>query len=43
MYNFLLNLWVFGRLTDTQLNNAVAKGYVTQVEADQIAATPKGV
>lgn len=32
-----------GRLTETQVQNAVTKGYITQTEANTIQATPKAV
>ncbi len=41
MYNFLLNMWVMKRITETQVQNAVNKGYVTQEEANMILATPQ--
>lgn len=40
-YNFLYNMWIMGKLTETQVQNAVTKGYITQDEANQIIATPK--
>lgn len=41
MYQFILNMWVMGRYTETQVQTAVTKGYITQAEADAILATPK--
>lgn len=43
MYQFLLNLWVMNRITETNIQNAVAKGFITQEQADTILATPKAV
>ncbi|BDG48760.1 XkdX family protein [Parageobacillus sp. KH3-4] len=41
MYQFILNQWILGKYTETQVQNAVAKGYITQEQADTILATPK--
>lgn len=41
MYQFLLNMWIFGNVTEQQINNYVTKGFITRKEADQILATPK--
>lgn len=38
MYTYLRNLYLGGRLTEAGLDNAVAKGYITQAQADQIRA-----
>jgi hypothetical protein len=43
MYSFILNMWVFGKITETQVNSYAAKGFITQEEANQILATPKAV
>ena len=43
MYAYLLNMWIMGRLTETQVQNAVTKAYISQEEADMILATPKAV
>jgi hypothetical protein len=42
-YDFLLNQWILGKITQTQIQTAVTKGYITQSEADTIQATPKSV
>lgn len=42
MYSFLLNMWIMQRITKTNLDNAVTKGYITQAEEDMILATPQG-
>lgn len=41
MYNFILNMWVMKRLTQEQVQLYGAKGYITQVEAEMILATPQ--
>ena len=38
MYNYLLNLYLSGRLNDAGLDNAVTKGWITQDQADSIRA-----
>lgn len=43
MYQFLLNMWIMGKITEAQVQNAVTKGFITQQEADMIIATPKAV
>jgi hypothetical protein len=40
-YDFLQNQWILGKLTQSQVQNAVTKGYITQDEAKAILATPK--
>lgn len=42
-YDFLLTQWKLGKLTETQVQSAVTKGYITAEEADTILATPKAV
>lgn len=41
MYNFVLNQWILGRFTQTQVQNCVTKGYIIQEQADTILATPQ--
>lgn len=41
MYNFILNMWIMGRYSETQIQAAVSKGYITQQEANMILATPQ--
>lgn len=36
MYNTLKRLYLDGRLTDAQLNNAVSKGWITAAQAEAI-------
>lgn len=40
LYPFILNMWVMGK-DETYVNNALAKGYITEEERDMILATPK--
>jgi uncharacterized membrane protein YwzB len=41
MYNFILNMWVMGRIDAIKVQSYVTKGYITQAEADMIIATPQ--
>lgn len=41
MYAFVLNMWVFGKITETQVNNYATKGFITEQQAQQILATPQ--
>lgn len=41
MYQMLLNLWVARRATEVTIENAVAKNWITQDQADLILATPQ--
>ena len=41
MYTFILNMWIMGRVTTTQVAAYVTRGYITQAEADMILATPE--
>ena len=43
MYAFILNMWVFGKITEEQVNNYVTKKFITRAEADQILATPQEI
>lgn len=38
MYDYLLRLYLSGRLNDAGLDNAVLKGWITNDEAEQIRA-----
>jgi hypothetical protein len=42
-YDFLLNQWSLNNLTEAQVQNAVTKGYISPVQANEILATPKSV
>lgn len=39
-YNFILNMWVMGSITEAQVLSKVPK-YISQAEADMILATPQ--
>jgi len=39
MYNFILNMWIMKRIDAIKVQSYVAKGYLTQDEADVILAT----
>lgn len=41
MYGFILNMWVMKRIDQEKVQSYVSKGYITQVEADMILATPQ--
>lgn len=41
MYNFILNMWIMHRIDQAKVQSYVAKGYITQEEADMILATPQ--
>jgi hypothetical protein len=41
MYNTLLRMWKNGRLTEAQLDKAVALGWITEEQKATIMATPK--
>lgn len=40
-YEFLLNQWILNNLTETKLQTAVTKGYITQEQYNTIIVTPK--
>lgn len=41
MYEFILNMWVMGRIDEDYLNKAGEKGRITASEKEMIMATPK--
>lgn len=41
MYQFLLNMWMMGRIDEDYLRLMVKKEFVTQVEMEMIVATPQ--
>jgi hypothetical protein len=41
MYQFLLNMWVMGRIDETFLQGQVTKSRITQQEYEMIIATPQ--
>ena len=38
MYQYLLNMWVMRRVTEAQVSTFVARGYISQEEADTLLA-----
>ncbi|WP_278187276.1 MULTISPECIES: hypothetical protein [Bacillaceae] len=43
MYQFVLNMWVFRRITEEQVNSYATKGFIEPEEATRILATPQEV
>jgi hypothetical protein len=41
MYQFILNMWVFGNITEDQVNSYVSKRFISKEQSQQILATPK--
>jgi hypothetical protein len=41
MYQFILNCWVFHKITESQVTSYASKGFITEQEAQQILATPQ--
>jgi hypothetical protein len=41
MFGFVSLMWVMRRITEQQVLAYVAKGYITQQEADMILVTPQ--
>lgn len=41
MYQFLLNMWVMGKVDAVFLQGQVTKGRITQQEYDMIITTPQ--
>ncbi|QQE75734.1 XkdX family protein [Brevibacillus composti] len=41
LFNYFLMCWINGTVTEQQLETAVAKGYITQEEKENILATPR--
>lgn len=42
MYNFILNCWKLGKITAEDVNAFAEKGFITEDEAAEILAAPKG-
>ena len=42
VYNFILNCWKLGKITETDVQAFVGKGYITKEQAAEILAAPKG-
>ena len=40
MYNFILNMWIMGRISEDKVKSYVPK-FISQEEADMILATPQ--
>lgn len=43
MYDFILNMWIMGRIDTAKVQTCVTKGYITQDEANMILDTPQAV
>lgn len=43
MYQFLLNMYVMGRIDEEYLNKVTALGRITEEERDMILATPQEI
>lgn len=43
MYQFLLNMWIMGRIDEEYLNKVTALGRITEEERDMILATPQEI
>jgi len=41
MYQFLLNMWIMGRIDEAYLATQVIKGRITEEEKNMILATPQ--
>jgi hypothetical protein len=41
MYQFVLNMWVWKRVTEENVNYYATRGFITTQEAQQILATPQ--
>lgn len=41
MYEFLRNMWILGKIDETDLQTMVAKNFITQQEYEQIILLPK--
>lgn len=41
MFNFIYGMWVMRKINELKVAEYVVKGYITQVEADLILATPQ--
>lgn len=43
MYQFLLNMWIMGRIDENYLNKVTVLGRITEEERDMILATPQEI
>ena len=41
MYEFIKNQWILGNYDAARMARCVAKGFITQVQADEIMALPQ--
>lgn len=41
MYQFILNMWVFGNVCEEQVISYAEKGFITEQQTQQILATPQ--
>lgn len=41
MYQFLLNMWIMGRIDEDYLDIQVGRGRITEEEKDMIVSTPQ--
>lgn len=41
MYSFILNMWIMRKIDAAKVQEYVTKGYIAQVEANIILATPQ--
>ncbi|WP_082050322.1 XkdX family protein [Risungbinella massiliensis] len=41
LYGYFLMCWKNGTVTESQLQTAVSKGYITQSEYEEITSTPQ--
>lgn len=41
MYQFILNMWIWRRVTEENIRSYTTKGFITDQEATQILATPQ--
>ena len=42
VYNFILNCWKLGKITKNDVESFSIKGFITEDEAKEILAVPKG-
>ncbi|MGM9925221.1 MAG: hypothetical protein ACI35R_13330 [Bacillus sp. (in: firmicutes)] len=43
MYQFLLNMWIMGRIDEEYLNKATALNRITEAQKNMILATPQDI
>lgn len=41
MFNFILSMYVAGKITEAKVRDYATKGFISQQEADLIIATPQ--